>query len=72
MKLLSFLGVLASIAMLVLMYLFYLPLLDSPASKMSDRFILGATLLLQLYLLFFALYIALKIGAFIQWESEKE
>jgi len=69
MKLLSFLSIAASISMIILMYVLYSPVLDSPVSTMSERLLLGTVLLLQLYLLFFSFYIAYKIGGIIKWEA---
>jgi hypothetical protein len=69
MKLLSFLSVIASIGMIILMYVLFSPVLDSPVSSTSDRVLLGSALLLQLYLLFFSLYAAYKFGGLVKWET---
>jgi hypothetical protein len=69
MKLLSFLSVIASIGMILLMYVLYSPVLDSPVSTTNDRILLGTVLLLQLYLLFFSVYAAFRFGGLVKWET---
>jgi uncharacterized membrane protein len=71
MKVLAFISLIVSIAMLLLMYSFYCPMLDAIETTIKQRFLFISTLVLQLYFLFFSIYLTIKFGSIFKFENNE-
>jgi hypothetical protein len=69
MKTLAFIAVVASIALIFFTSLIYLPILDSPDATTYQRALIAIVLLLQLYFLFFSVYLSFVKYPVIKWET---
>ncbi len=64
MKLFSLISVIVGVGLVLLMFLIYSPILDSPETDEKERILIATTFIFQFYLLGFAVYIAFKAGSF--------
>ena len=71
MRILSFIGVVASVGLMLLTNMIYSSILDSPQTAVSTRILISAVLLLQVYFLFFTVYISVRIFPVFKWENEE-
>jgi hypothetical protein len=69
-KLLSIIGIFASLIMLVMMAIYYLPLLDAPDAEIESRIIFVSTFILQSYCFIFSIYTAIQTKALV-WVKEQ-
>lgn len=72
MKLYALVGILSSLAMLVLMNIVFVPIMDNGNTSNADRLMLTITMVFPLYFLFFSVKVGMKAGGIIKWMPEEE